>query len=91
MTKLSGWQAAKNPPSGYVDVHFTPREAKIVSMILQDMGHSDNLTAGITARIADYFKLDVERVEQIIVKCRRKIERARGLTATEAMKGEAGE
>lgn len=61
--------------NGYVNIRLTPREAKIVSMILKDT---------LTTEIADYFSITVERVEQIVTMARKKIDRARVKMATQA-------
>lgn len=61
--------SAKN---GYVNVRLTPREAKIASMVLADT---------LTSEIADHFQIEIERVDQIINKVRRKIDFARAKTA----------
>lgn len=64
---------ANNPIDNYVRVALTPREAKIVSMILADT---------LTNEIADYFKITVERVDQIAERAKRKIDHARAKMAT---------
>src|SRR5262245_40012651 len=66
---------ANNPLDTYVRVAFTPREAKIVSMVLSNTP---------TTEIANYFKITVERVDQIIERSRRKIDFVRTKMATEA-------
>ncbi len=66
---------ANNPFDSYVRVTFTPREAKIVSMVLADT---------LTTEIADYFKITVERVDKIIEKAKRKIDCARAKMAIAA-------
>lgn len=60
---------------GYVHVRFTPREAKIISMIL---------TGSSRYEIAEYFSIDLARVDQIIKKARSRIDLARAKMATEA-------
>jgi len=64
---------ANNPFDTYVRVCFTPREAKIVSMVLSDT---------LTTEIADYFKITIGRVDKIIEKARRKIDSVRTKMAT---------
>lgn len=52
---------------GYVNLCFTPREAKVVEMILTDT---------LTTEIADHFNMTVERVNQITQRAKRKTEYA---------------
>ncbi len=66
---------ANNPLDTYVRVCFTPREAKIVSMVLSDT---------LTTEIADYFKIPIGRVDKIIEKAKHKIDCARAKMAIQA-------
>jgi len=70
---------ANNPFDSYVRVTFTPREAKIVSMIL-----NSRFSGPPVDEIAHYFAITTERVNQIIKKSQRKIDCARAKMATEA-------
>ena len=72
-----------NKPDSYVHVSLTPREAKIASWVLSEFekyGQIGSLDEGI----ADYFKLDVRRVYQIVDRAKRKIDFARAKMATQA-------
>lgn len=68
MARFLSSHTAKNPDGAYVEITLTPREAKILSMIL---------AGDFNSKIAAHFKITVERVEQIIKKISRKIDYGR--------------